>query len=313
MTVIAIIAVVTVALGGTGYGVYKYQEMRDENEQIRVELDEQKNKEIARLEEELETAKEQSATDELQDEVVVEEVKEPEPVASRPSTPTPASPPPANTDYYAVTNEPTPVPAVVEKVPEPEIESNVKLLTQSDRDFLTTEAQKVIDYADGALDALDNRMDVIRKSNYREEYLLVEQAIRETEKIYESDKKMAGLIIDAAKNAGDTNYLAVQSAYKVFIESAQETVSDTEFMFASIDSLMKQSQEIIELIIELEVIDELSAQYGVSSGGSSLPPGYSSSVQDARDRADDYIKSLSSKYDDEKEVNNYLIGIVVFY
>ena len=37
MTIIAIIAISTAVLGGAGYGVYKYQEVKKENEQTEFE------------------------------------------------------------------------------------------------------------------------------------------------------------------------------------------------------------------------------------------------------------------------------------
>lgn len=59
MTIVAIIAVSTAVLGGAGYSVYKYQEVQKENLEIKTELEQQKDKEIARLENELNTAKEE--------------------------------------------------------------------------------------------------------------------------------------------------------------------------------------------------------------------------------------------------------------
>ena len=105
ITFIAIIAVATVALGGAGYGVYKYQEVKKEKEQIKVELDQKKDKEISRLESELNAAKEEA-----------KEIEEPEPSPKPTPAPTPAPAPPstpttpANTGYTPTTNSPTPTP-----------------------------------------------------------------------------------------------------------------------------------------------------------------------------------------------------------
>lgn len=104
ITVVAIVAVSTLVLGGAGYGAYKYQEVQKENEQIKAELDQKKDKEIARLEEELNATKEEvDADDETKDEVVEEAVETtPEPTSSPAPTPAPepapAYIPPVNTE-----------------------------------------------------------------------------------------------------------------------------------------------------------------------------------------------------------------------
>jgi len=55
--VLVYVAIGVLVTAGTGIGIYQYQEVRQENAQIKAELEEQRDKEIERLEAELEGAK----------------------------------------------------------------------------------------------------------------------------------------------------------------------------------------------------------------------------------------------------------------
>ncbi len=136
--------------------------------------------------------------------------------------------------------------------------NNTRLLTQADRDYFVSEAEKVVDFTEKSIESLDKRRAYIQKSKYRGEYLGVEQAILETKRIFESDKKAAETMILAVRNANENDYVKIHSAYNIFLDLVQETADESDFMFASIDNLMKQSNEIVELQIREEVINELS-------------------------------------------------------
>jgi hypothetical protein len=298
VAVLATIIAVTVVFGGGVYGAQKYQQITKENEQIKLELDQQKDQEIVRLQDELDQYEESGPED-----WALPEKTEPTESITKPSAQTPT---------LAVKQKEI-IPVIEAPVKEIIPVKTARLLTQKDKDIYVNSAQEVITYVSDAIDALDNRMSNIKKSNYRKEYNKTEPIIIEAIKIYESDKKMAEIIISATKSADENDYIALNSAYGVFIDSARETINNTEYIFTSIDDLIKQSQEIIKLVIELEVIDEFIIKNGGSPSGSSLPTGYSSGVDDARKKADDVLSSLVKKYDDEEKVNNYLIGIVVIY
>ena len=55
VTLMAVIAVSTLVFSGAGFGIYKYQEVKKENAQIKADLDEQKDIEIALLREQIQS------------------------------------------------------------------------------------------------------------------------------------------------------------------------------------------------------------------------------------------------------------------
>jgi hypothetical protein len=65
LTVLAIIVISTILFVGAGYGVYTYQEIRKENTQIKKELEQEKESEIYRLQEELDTLKSDAEKNDL--------------------------------------------------------------------------------------------------------------------------------------------------------------------------------------------------------------------------------------------------------
>jgi len=173
-----------------------------------------------------------------------------------------------------------------------ETNSNVKLLTQADRNAIISNTEKIIKYRNEFVGILDQQKKNFDSSDYKDEYADLFLLIDKTKKLLVDERDLGNLMVKATNAAKDTDYVAIVDAYSIFIDMTNETNENMDTMFNNINSLARLSNDVVESRIKLEVIDDLSAQYGVSSGNTDNTD-YTSLIAAKKKEADDYIKSLS--------------------
>lgn len=167
-----------------------------------------------------------------------------------------------------------------------------------DRATIKSNAIKIIDSRDKIINSLKEIKISYSNTKYPEEYADLSLAIDRTINIFESEKVVAKLLADAADKAPATLRDALINNYTDFLAIVNETNAEAPTMFFQIANLKELSNAVVKARIELEVINELSTQYGVGSQSSAS---ITSDRQSLTKQADDYIKSLVDAQEKLKE------------
>ena len=212
------------------------------------------------------------------------------------ATITPSANTPTTTTEKKVIPQPkatAPKTAITQEVP---IAEPVVVFNSEDRIAIKTNALKIIGSRDKLINSLKDRKTAHSNTKYPEEYTTLDAVIDKTISIFESEKVIAKLLVDAADKAPDASRDGVINAYTELLSIVEDTNKDVPYMFSEMDRIHQLSNDIVKARIELEVINELSNQYGVSGTQTSTADRASLTKQ-----ADDYIKSLVDAQEKLKE------------
>jgi hypothetical protein len=205
---------------------------------------------------------------------------------------------PTSTPEKKVTPQPKPViPKTTIAQPVIETEQTATFSTE-DRAAIKINATKIIDSRDKIINSLKEIKNSYSNTKYPEEYADLSLAIDKTISIFESEKALAKLLVDASDKAPATSRGALINNYTDFLAIVNETNAEAPVMFFQIANLKELSNAVVKARIELEVINELSTQYGVGTQSSAT---IASDRQSLTKKADDYIKSLVDAQEKLKE------------